>query len=233
MSNSILATPLQLSSSASAQAGLDEQAISLIIHASTHLTLSAALLLKLPHSVGVHASILLQRFFTGSTGGSLRSHDAHHISAGALYLASKLSLTNAASPRDIVNTYTYLRSLEPPFFNPPPNHLDPGEYSVSEGTYQSRRQELFEAELLVLRTLGFQTLAPQPYALAVQYAQALGALEEQKGRAVARRAHAHLNTALVSPQLLFLTQLPHALAVAAVYLAAREEGVKLVDSWQS
>jgi transcription initiation factor TFIIIB Brf1 subunit/transcription initiation factor TFIIB len=40
----------------------------------------------------------------------------------------------------------------------------------------------------------------------------------------------HLNAALLSPQLLYVTHQPNALAVAAIYLAAREEGIKLVDA---
>lgn len=39
----------------------------------------------------------------------------------------------------------------------------------------------------------------------------------------------HLNTALLSPQWLYLTNQPNVLAVGAVYLAARETGVKLVQ----
>ena len=49
----------------------------------------------------------------------------------------------------------------------------------------------------------------------------------ESGSAIARRAIAHLNTALLSPQFLYLTHQPYALATAAIYLAAREVGVKL------
>ena len=43
-----------------------------------------------------------------------------------------------------------------------------------------------------------------------------------------------MNTALLSPQLLYLTHQPPELAVAAIYLAAREVGVKLpsVEWWE-
>lgn len=40
---------------------------------------------------------------------------------------------------------------------------------------------------------------------------------------------AYLNTALLSPQMLYLTHQPCALATAAVYLAAKDRGVKLPD----
>ena len=39
----------------------------------------------------------------------------------------------------------------------------------------------------------------------------------------------HLNSALLSPQTLYLTHQPNALAVAAIYLAARDTDVKLPD----
>ena len=39
----------------------------------------------------------------------------------------------------------------------------------------------------------------------------------------------YLNAGLLSPQLLYLTHQPNALAVGAIYLAAREAGVKLVE----
>lgn len=47
--------------------------------------------------------------------------------------------------------------------------------------------------------------------------------------AVAHRVFEHLNSSLLSPQLLYATHQPNALAVAAIYLAVREVGVKLVD----
>lgn len=46
---------------------------------------------------------------------------------------------------------------------------------------------------------------------------------------MSRRTIEYLNSALFSPQLLYVTHQPNALAVAAIYLAAREEGCKLVD----
>lgn len=40
----------------------------------------------------------------------------------------------------------------------------------------------------------------------------------------------YLNTALLSPQILYLTHQPFALATAAIYLAARDRGVKLPEN---
>ena len=64
-----------------------------------------------------------------------------------------------------------------------------------------------------------------PHAIALTYLQALDATSPS----IAQRVFEHLNAALLSPQLLYVTHQPNALAVAAIYLAAREVGVKLVD----
>lgn len=57
------------------------------------------------------------------------------------------------------------------------------------------------------------------------YLQALGVSSKN----LASRVLEHLNSGLLSPQLLYLTHQPNALAVAAIYLAAKEVSVKLVD----
>lgn len=98
-------------------------------------------------------------------------------------------------------------------------------YILTEGAYQSARQVLLRIESVILRTLGFDTHVALPHTIALTYLQTLGTTRP----AVARRVIEHLNTALLSPQLLYMTHQPNALAVAAIYLAAREESVKLVD----
>lgn len=110
--------------------------------------------------------------------------------------------------------------------------LNPESYYVSEGTYQSRRTTLFKHEILILRHLGFQLHVSLPYTLCINYLQALeifATADKSHAEAVARRAFAYLNTALLSPQLLYLTHQPPALAVAAIYLAAKDEKVKLPE----
>jgi cyclin L len=64
--------------------------------------------------------------------------------------------------------------------------------------------------------------------------QTLDVFSGNKGKRVAKRAVQYLNTALLSPQMLYLTHQPCALATAAIYLAAREEGVRLpeVEWWE-
>lgn len=101
----------------------------------------------------------------------------------------------------------------------------PDTYYLSEGTYQTERLVLMRIESTILRTLGFNTHVALPHTIALTYLQTLGT----SSSAVAKRVFEHLNAALLSPQLLYVTHQPNSLAVAAIYLAARETGVKLVD----
>ena len=105
---------------------------------------------------------------------------------------------------------------------------------VSEGQYERSRASLFETEQRILKTLGFQVQATLPYTLCITYMQALDVFSHPRASELAKRAVAHLNTALLSPQLLYLTHQPPSLATAAIYLAAREAGIKLpeVEWWE-
>jgi hypothetical protein len=146
----------------------------------------------------------------------------------------------SASPRSlrsITNVYAYLTSpnssLSTPNSNPPP---DPESYYLSESTYITNRNRLLHIEGQLLNALGFNTHVALPHPLAITYLQALdvfAASRSQKGKSagteVGKRAIEYLNTALLSPQMLYLTHQPCALATTAVYLAARDKGVKLPD----
>ena len=104
------------------------------------------------------------------------------------------------------------------------------DWTLSEGEYQIARNKLYAIESYMLRVLGFETHVALPYTLCINYLQTLDVFQSSDGSAVAKRAFAHLNTALLSPQLVYLTHQPTALATAAIYLAAREVGVKLAEA---
>ena len=152
------------------------------------------------------------------------------MSAASLYLTAKLSF-QPTSPRSVLNVYTFLLSKDAPplwFENvkgAPEKQPSPESYYLSEGGYQSQRTVLLRIESIILRVLGFDTHVALPHTIALTYLQTLGV----QSSSVARRVFEHLNAALLSPQLLYATHQPNALAVAAIYLAAREQGVKLVD----
>lgn len=89
-----------------------------------------------------------------------------------------------------------------------------------------------------MNALSFGVHVALPHPLAITYLQTMDifsvAYSKETGPKLARRAIALLNTALLSPQMLYLTHQPNALAVAAIYLAAREEGVNLpsMEWWE-
>lgn len=100
----------------------------------------------------------------------------------------------------------------------------------------SQRQQLMINEAVILRHISYTTRAMLPHPIALTYVQTLfppgSQLEYPRKQALARRAFALLNSALFSPQLLYVTHQPHALAIAAIYLAARETGVRIsTEEW--
>lgn len=197
--------------------------------ASAQLTQAAGVLLRLPQEVIATAIVLLQRYMINSHNETSESPNIKISSSAAIYLTAKLSFT-PLSPRSVINVYAYLTSTASPlcFINPskPPDSPDPSSYFVSEGTYERERQRLFTCESTILTGIGFDTHVALPYTLALTYLQALGVGSRLK---LAQRTLEHLNGGLLSPQLLYLTLQPNALAVGAIYLAAREVDVKLVD----
>ncbi|OAL30280.1 hypothetical protein AYO20_08758 [Fonsecaea nubica] len=196
--------------------------------AQFQLTSAAGILLRLTQEVIAHGTVLLQRFLVSSTPNDRRSFSSRDYSAAAIYLAAKISAT-PVSPRSVINVYAYLTSEASPlrFINPAgsPTDVEPRSYFVSEGTYERERQRLFVCESMILVGLGFDTRVALPYSLAFTYMQALGVSTTE----LSQRVLEHLNAGLLSPQLLYLTHQPNALAVGAIYLAAREIGVKLVE----
>jgi hypothetical protein len=129
----------------------------------------------------------------------------------------------------VINVYAYLMSKSSPLrcINAAgaSSESRPQDYYVSEGTYERERQRLFVCESMILAGIGFDTRVALPYTLALTYMQALGVSSTR----LAERVFEHLNAGLLSPQLLYLTHQPNALAVGAIYLASREIGVKLVE----
>ncbi|CAI7603369.1 unnamed protein product [Penicillium glandicola] len=225
-----LATPEQLSNSSSSIDSVPSDLETSIRCAGAQLTQAAGVLLHLSQDIIAQAVVIFTRFWLGADGGSLRIYSVKDVSAAALYLTAKISF-QPTSPRSVLNVYTFLLSQDasPLWFvkqsgapeNPPP----PETYILSEGGYQAARIVLLRTETIILRTLGFDTHVALPHTIALTYLQTLGVAKP----AVAQRVIQHLNAALLSPQLLYVTHQPNALAVAAIYLASREVGVKLVD----
>ncbi|KAF1812734.1 hypothetical protein P152DRAFT_396402 [Eremomyces bilateralis CBS 781.70] len=228
-----LATPEQLSISSSQLDGVPADLERSIIHAGQKLIQYAGILLRLPQEIITQAIVIFTRYWVGAEGGSLLDiHGAKDISAASLYLTTKGSLS-PLSPRSILTVYAYLSTLPSLFLTPRnlPSAPDPSTYHLTEGDLQRRRLALFSAESKLLTTLGHHLHVALPHALALTYLQSLSVLTgfSPQGAAVAKRAFKHLNSCLFNPQSLYLTQQPSALATAAIYLAAKEVGVRLPE----
>ncbi|KAL8856473.1 MAG: hypothetical protein Q9178_006943 [Gyalolechia marmorata] len=228
LSNS-LATVEQLSSSSSGLDGIPLALESSIRYAGLQITQAAGILLRLPQEIIAQAMVIFTRFYIGPEGGSFRTNGAKDVSAASIYIAAKLS-ADARTTRSVCNVYAYLMSGPTRKMFPNAPEHNPESYFLSEGNYHSARALLVQTETIVLRTLSFDTKVVVPHHIALTYLQTLGVLPpvpSSHSRALASRTLAYLNLALFSPQLVYVTHQPTTLAVAAVYLAAREVGVKL------
>ena len=107
-------------------------------------------------------------------------------------------------------------------------------WHLPEAQYETGRNTLYEIEAHILRVLGFQIHVALPHTLCVNYLQTLDVFQSSVGTLVAKAAFEHINTALLSTQLLYLAHQPSAIATAAIYLAAKDVGVKLpeVEWWE-
>ncbi|OLN97333.1 Cyclin-L2 [Colletotrichum chlorophyti] len=201
-----------------------------ILFTTQCLTQAAGVLLELPQSTTAQANVLLARYWLVE---SPMAQEFSDVSAATLFLVSKMG-PSPRSTRDVSNVYAYLLSPASPLFRDEPpdrdvtHRPDPTTYYQTDGEYAAFQTRLLAAEARVLWALGFDTAVALPHALAVTYLQALDFLGKPRAD-VAARVLAHLNTALLSPQMLYLTHQPNALATAAVYVAARETGAKMPE----
>lgn len=229
-----LATPTQLLHRATFSA-LPPDLQDLIFFQTQTLTQAAGLLLQLPQSVTAQACVVLARFWLVEP---LLSYEFSTISAAALYLVAKIG-PSPASARGLAGVYTYLLSEHSKLFRErqdgvgtkPPD--DMGSVVPTEMEYQAFHTRLLGLEARILYTLGFDTHVALPHPLAITYLQALdffGLSTKEEKNALGGLAVRYLNTALLSPQQLYVTHQPAALAVASLYNAARNVGAKMPEN---
>lgn len=199
-----------------------------IFFATQCLTQAAGVLLRLPQSVTAQANVLLGRYWLVE---SPLVNEFSDVSAATLFLVAKLS-AHQCTPRDINNVYAYLLSPNSPLFRPQPKlsgeSKDALSYYVSESAYTAFHNRILAIEARILYALSFDTHVALPHPLAITYLQALDFLSLPRPE-IAGRTVEYLNTALLSPQLLYLTHQPNGLAVAAIYNAARDLGAKMPE----
>ncbi|KAI0541262.1 cyclin [Xylaria digitata] len=190
-----------------------------IFFSTQSLTQAAGLLLRLPQSVTAQASVVLARYWLEE---SLLAHEFSDVSAASIFLVAKLS-AHPCRPRDICNVYTYLLSSASTLLRPRPSSpVDASAYYLSESGLDAFQRRILSLEGRILYVLNFDTAVALPHGLAVTYLQALDFCGDASRAKITRRVIAYLNTALLSPQMLYLTHQPNALAVAAIYSAARD-----------
>lgn len=105
---------------------------------------------------------------------------------------------------------------------------DPSSYYLSDADYFAFHSRVLTLEARILYTLSFDTHVALPHPLAVTYLQTLDFCNQPK-ESISKRTVEYLNTALLSPQLLYLTHQPNMLAVAAIYNAAKDVGAKMPE----
>ncbi|KAF5612184.1 cyclin [Fusarium subglutinans] len=189
------------------------------------LTQAAGQLLELPQSVTAQANVILARYWLVDPP---MANEFSDTSAAALYLVAKMG-PQPRSARDISNVYAYLLSESSLFLRTPeiPKN-DPRSYYVPEADYHAFQTRILAIEARILYTLSFDTHVSLPHPLAVTYLQTLDFLAQPKS-IISLRTIQYLNAALLSPQMLYLTHQPHALATAAIYNAARDVGAKMPE----
>ncbi|TLS28242.1 hypothetical protein PpBr36_00950 [Pyricularia pennisetigena] len=200
-----------------------------IFYTTQCLTQAAGLLLQLPQSTTAQANVLLARYWLVD---SEMQHEFSDVSAACIYIVAKCG-PFPRSPRDVTNVYAYLLSPASPLARPPnttnaDDTNDPTKYYQSQADYFAAHNRILALEGRILYALSFDTRVALPHPLAVTYLQALDFLAQPR-EVVSERAVAYLNAALLSPQLLYLTHQPNALAVAAIYNAARDLGAKMPE----
>ncbi|KAK4192431.1 cyclin-L2 [Podospora australis] len=191
------------------------------------LTQAAGILLELPQSITAQANVVLARFWLEE---QVLAHEFSDASAAALWLVAKVG-PRPVVPRDLSNVYSYLLSSSSSFFHPntsPPRIENPHAYFQTESSYHAFRERILALEERILYALSFDLRVALPHPLAITYLQALEFLHVRKEK-ISRRVLEYLNTALLSPQMLYLTSQPNALAVAAIYNAAKDIGAKMPE----
>ncbi|KAK4919973.1 hypothetical protein LTR49_012410 [Elasticomyces elasticus] len=224
-----LATSSQLETSASQIDELPRDLEYSIRYESSRLNQAAGMLLRLPQEIIAQSIVILQRCWAGEHGISILKQDPKDTAAAALYLTAKPS-THSISPRQLLTVFDFLNNLKGDYTGYAAGD-DPKQstWTLSESEYESRRECLYATEAVLLRTLGFDTHVALPYTLCINYLQTLEAFDGPESPSLARRVFSHLNSALSSPQRLYLTHQPCVLATASIYLAAREIGFSLPD----
>ncbi|KAJ1990907.1 hypothetical protein GGI25_003368 [Coemansia spiralis] len=178
-----------------------------------HLIQSAGIILRVPQVVMASAQILFQRFYylVAFQDFPLRS-----TVLGALFLACKVE-EHPQSVLDIINVFDILVKRDRGY-----PEIAAYEHSME---YFDLKNEMFIAEMQILRKLGFNVQVELPYGLLINYLRSLGLTEHS---AIPQLAWNYMNDLLRTP--IYVCFQPETIACGVIYLVAHECNVLLPTS---
>ncbi|CAO1629132.1 unnamed protein product [Parajaminaea phylloscopi] len=185
--------------------------------------------LLLPQRVSATAQVLFQRFWFVT---SMRQFSVQDVSAGSLFLASKVE-EHPLRLRDLINVFDYLLQKDRwcsrrvgggPWSDRRGSRLHHGAgeserkgfewqpHSYHSSTYHDYRDSIVVHEMQLLKRLGFQLEAQLPYSSLINY---LNVLELGRDKTIVQRCWSICTDMLQTPLPAIFP--PHLLAVASIY----------------
>ncbi|RUS32899.1 cyclin-like protein [Jimgerdemannia flammicorona] len=214
-----LLTYEQLASTPSRQDAIPDDLEEDLRNLGCELIQSAGILLKMPQVAMATAQVLFQRFFYLA---SLKKFGIVDIGMGALFLSSKICECPVRLSY-LTTVYDYLIKRTKGQENPDP--MD----GFSQTAYDMKNA-LVVAEMQILKRLGFNVHVQLPYGLMVNYLRVLNLTEHER---IPNRAWSYLNDSTQTLSLrtpIHVAYPPPTVACAAIWLAARDEKVRLPES---
>ncbi|KKA30782.1 hypothetical protein TD95_004408 [Thielaviopsis punctulata] len=203
--------------------GLPSDVFDAVFVATQCLTQAAGVLLEQSQDVIARACVILARYLVAVPS---IDYEYSMISAAVIYTVMKQSAEPVSSSRVCI-VYSYLQSPMSPFrTSKAPMPLDAEQARELMNSRADFDSSLSQVESHIFYTLSFDLHVSLPYSLAVSYLQSLNFFGFSHSE-ITLHVVKYLNTALLSPQLLYLTHQPNELAVAAIYLSARDVGAKM------
>ncbi|KAK9479425.1 cyclin-like protein [Lipomyces japonicus] len=206
-----LATPDQVKRSH--MTGLSPSSVSVLHFTGASLIQVAGAILKLPNHVLTTACVLFHRFHLKV---GFFDHSIQDSAAACLFVASKVGEAVQSPGQVLAGIMTAVQ--------------DPlaiaNRKIVSHDVGHASTQQLYDSELQVLTSLAFDTHVVSPHALCLQYIDAIK-IDARNEQDVTQRAWNYLNDALRTR--IYILHQPHAVAITAIWLAARELNVELLD----
>lgn len=182
--------------------------------AGAELIRLASFLLELHVTSSGTAQVLFQRFYYTE---SLRQFSVKDIAMGAIFAASKIT-EQPTRFRDIIYVFSGLMDYRKKKPIKVPEYFDQIFYTTKD--------RILIAEITLLSSLGFDTFVELPYALAIHYLQILDLINHPT---IPQKVWSYINDAMCTT--LSCIQSAPSIAVGCIFIATREEKIKLPYTW--